>query len=378
LAVEEFNLSEGVGQRTDRQFLQATMDTLRTLASETDGRAIVNRNDLEAGLKQVVRDSSAYYLLGYNSTHVVADGKFHEIKVKARRSGVQVRARKGYWALTKEDMARALAPARPPVPTAVGQALGTIAEPRRGRYIRNWIGTGKSESGRTRVTFVWEPLPPVPGLEPSQGLSVVLQASHGDRVYFRGSVGDEIPPAGQSASRPTDAEAKALPPPRGPAAVAFEADPGPLQIRITVKGEKGETLDTEVRDVTLPDLTAVQVALSTPVVYRTANAREFQALSANPSPVPTASREFRRTERLIVRFDAYAPGSEVPAVTARVLNRVGKGMADLPVRSPQSPATFYQLDLPLAGFAAGEYLIEIKATGASGEAAQLVAIKITS
>jgi VWFA-related protein len=378
LATEEFNLSEGVGQRTDRQVLQATMDTLRTLAGETDGRAIINGNDLEAGLKQVVRDSSAYYLLGYNSTRTTADGKFHEIKVKARRPGVQVRSRKGYWALTKEEMARALAPPPPAVPAAVGQALGSIAEPRRGRYIRDWIGTGKGEGGATRVTFVWEPLPPVPGLESSRSLGVVLQASRGDHVYFRGPVGNETPPAGRTVEPPAGTDPATLPPAREPAAVTFDADPGTLQVRITVKGEKGETLDTDVRDVSVPDLTTVQVALSTPTVYRSANAREFRALLANPSPVPTASREFRRTERLIVRFDAYGPGAEVPVVTARVLNRVGKGMTDLPVRPPQSPATYYQLDLPLAGFAAGEYLIEVKATGAGGEAKQLVAVKITS
>ena len=47
--------------------LDNTMDTLRILADETDGRAIVNSNDLDSGLKQIVRDSSAYYLLGYTS-----------------------------------------------------------------------------------------------------------------------------------------------------------------------------------------------------------------------------------------------------------------------------------------------------------------------
>jgi hypothetical protein len=160
--------------------------------------------------------------------------------------------------------------------------------------------------------------------------------------------------------------------------VTFDADPGPLQLRIAVTGEKGETLDTDMRDVKVPDLTGVQIALSTPSVYRSANAREFQALAANPSPVPTASREFRRTERLIVRFDAYAPGTDVPVVSARVLNRAGNGMADLPVRAPQAPGTFYQLDLPLAGFAAGEYLIEVKAKGVEGEATELVPVKITS
>ena len=87
--------------------LQMTQDTLRSLADETDGRAIVNRNDLAPGLAQIVRDSSAYYLLGYNSTQAPTDGKFHEIKVRVKRRGVDVRARKGYWALTAEDTVRA-------------------------------------------------------------------------------------------------------------------------------------------------------------------------------------------------------------------------------------------------------------------------------
>ena len=48
--------------------LNNTIDTLRILADETDGRAIVNSNDLDRGLRQIVKDSSAYYLLGYTST----------------------------------------------------------------------------------------------------------------------------------------------------------------------------------------------------------------------------------------------------------------------------------------------------------------------
>ncbi len=377
LATGEFGLNEGVGQQTDRQLLQSTMESLRTLAEETDGRAIINRNDLDAGLQQVVRDSSAYYLLGYNSSNTTADGKFHEIKVRIKRPGVQVRARKGYWALTKEEMARALAPPRPPVPTAVSKALGSIAEPRQGRYIRQWIGTGKGEGGRTRVTFAWDPLPPVPGVERSQRLGVVLQAARGTRIYYNGPVGDQ-PPPGDAAARPPAGATEHPTPAPAPAAVTFEADPGPLQVRITIKSEKGETLDSEVRDLPVPDLTKIRVALSTPAVYRTTNAREFQALMASASPVPTPAREFRRTERLVVRFEVYAPGSEAPAVSARVLNRMGKGMADLPVKAPQPSSTVYQLDLPLAGFAAGEYLIEVKATGPSGEAVELVPIKITS
>ena len=369
LATSEFNLSENVGGETDRQMLQATLDTLRTLATQTDGRAIVNRNDLDGALQQVVRDASAYYLLGYNSTHTAPDGKFHEIKVRVKRPGVQVRARRGYWALTREELDKALKPPRPPVPTAVDKALESMAAPRRGRYIRDWIGTGRGEGGKTRVTFAWQALPPVPGLEPTPGVSVTLEASRGDRVFYRGAVGAaaQAPAGGGPASGDI----------REASAVMFDAEPGPLECRIVVKGERGETLDTEQRSVTVPDLTKVQVALSTPTVFASANAKEFRALLANAAPTPTPSREFRRVDRLLVRFEVYAPGSEAPAVTARVLNRLGGGMADLPVRPPQPPGAFYQLDLPLAGFAPGEYLIEVKARSASGEATELVPLKVS-
>jgi hypothetical protein len=53
-------------------------DTLRELAEDTDGKAIVNRNALAEGLDQILRDSSLYYLLGYSSTVAQADGKFHQ------------------------------------------------------------------------------------------------------------------------------------------------------------------------------------------------------------------------------------------------------------------------------------------------------------
>ncbi len=100
LSTGEFDIADNISGRTSQAALTSTMDTLRTLAENTDGRAIVNRNDLGKGMQQIIRDASAYYLLGYNSTQAPQDGKFHEIKVRVKRPGVQVRARKGYWALT--------------------------------------------------------------------------------------------------------------------------------------------------------------------------------------------------------------------------------------------------------------------------------------
>ena len=127
LATGDFDITANISMTTSQASLNASMDTLRSLAENTDGRAIVNRNDLAGGLKQIVRDSSAYYLVGYNSTQAPTDGKFHEIEVRVKRPGVQVRARRGYWAYTEDDVRRAAAgPSATGPPSEVTKALAAI------------------------------------------------------------------------------------------------------------------------------------------------------------------------------------------------------------------------------------------------------------
>ena len=156
----EFDINENVGLQTDSKYLDVDDGhAARRWPSNTDGRAIVNRNDLAVGMKQIMRDSSAYYLIGYNSSQAPTDGKFHEIKVRVKRPGVQVRARKGYWALNAEETARALAPPKPSAPKPVEAALdAAVSRPSRASVVRTWIGTSRGENGKTRVTFVWEPI----------------------------------------------------------------------------------------------------------------------------------------------------------------------------------------------------------------------------
>ena len=129
------------------------------LADNTDGRAIVNRNDLAAGMKQIMRDASGYYLLGYTSTAAPTDGRFHTIDVRVKRPGVEVRSRKGYCAYTAEDVARASAPPKAGPPKEISNALNAIAAPASaGHAARFWTGTDWQAGGQPRVTFVWEPL----------------------------------------------------------------------------------------------------------------------------------------------------------------------------------------------------------------------------
>ncbi len=367
----EYGIDEAVGPRQDSRSLQMTQDTLRSLADETDGRAIVNRNDLGPGLAQIVRDSSYYYLLGYNSTQSPNDGKFHEIRVRVRRRGVDLRARKGYWALTAEEAVRATTIV-PETPKPVQQALASIATSvQAGKYVRTWLGTARADGGKTRVTLIWEPLAAVPGARrdlPQPGrVSVIAAQMNGDLV-FRG----RAPDAALASTAPP--ATPAAPPAAGPQRLVFDAPPGELELRLSVEAAAGGgVLDSEIRRITVPDLTTPDAALSTPRVHRARTARDFQTLAADAVAVPVASREFSRTERLLIRFDVY--GTATPA--AALLNRNGDKMADVPVAPAKTGGT-HQIDMGLSSMAIGEYVIEITAKGATGDAKELVPIRIGS
>ena len=90
------------------------------------------------------------------------------------------------------------------------------------------------------------------------------------------------------------------------------------------------------RDVVVPDLSAPEIIIATPKVWAARTAREFTALATGTPPAPTLTREFRRTERLLVRFDALAPGTAPPTVTAQLLNQQGIKMSDVTVTAGSS------------------------------------------
>lgn len=354
LSTGEFDVADNISIKTSLEALGSTQDTLRVLAEETDGRAIVNRNDLAKGMQQIIRDSSYYYLVGYNSSQAPRDGKFHEIKVRVKRPGAQIRARKGYWALTPGETARASAAPAPGVAPEINRALASLAQPVRGRYVRTWIGTSPGADGKTKVTFVWEPMPIAPGTRRAEAHGVaLLAASPGGELYFKG--------------------------PAPASSVTFDVPPGPMQLRVGIEDDSRSTLDTDEREIIIPDLTRPELALSTPRLHLARNAREYQTLVQDPAPVPSPTREFRRTDRLMVRGEATGAGSASLTFTARLLNRQGQRISDVPVAPEAGAQVAYRLDLPLASFAPGDYLLEIAASSeGQTPATELVAFRVGS
>ncbi len=369
LATSEFAIDQpAVNARTDAQYLRTTTETLRVLSDNSDGRALVGRNDLTIAMKQIVVDSSAYYLLGYNSTLSAPDGKFHEITVKVKRPGVQVRHRRGYWALTPEDAAKLEAAATAAATAKPNRVEASLAATvvHHSRVIRTWIGTERGENGRTRVTFVWEPMPKLPG-EPvrdgERAVRVALTALSPDGPqYFRGRVPDAA--GTQAATASTGFR------------VAFDAQPGKMQLRLSVEGTGAEVIDSETREIVVPDLTSPQTSFGTPEVFRARTLPEFQRLKSDPQPVPAVAREFSRTERLMLRVPVYGPAGSTPALTAHLVNRTGQVMSELPVAAPDATRRATQIELPLANLSPGEYAIALTATGDGGDAKELVAFRV--
>jgi VWFA-related protein len=97
-------LYSGAGQRALRDSFHNQQETLFTLASDTGGKAMLDSNDLTAGMTQVQKDINSYYILTYASSNTAQDGRYHKIQVKLapRLSTLKAKLdyRQGYYGPT--------------------------------------------------------------------------------------------------------------------------------------------------------------------------------------------------------------------------------------------------------------------------------------
>ena len=113
----------------DLALLKMHHDSLAEFATGTDGLFLLESNDLHTQLRRIADDLASYYLMGYYSTNAKLDGRFRTIKVRAKRPGVEVRAREGYRAASASEVAAGRAAADLVIPeekASVTRALGTI------------------------------------------------------------------------------------------------------------------------------------------------------------------------------------------------------------------------------------------------------------
>lgn len=326
----------------DMRNLRDRIETLQTLAENTDGVAVINNNDIEKGLRRMADDLTSYYLLGYYSTNTTLDGRFRQIKVRVKQPGVHVRARRGYLAATEREMTESRRAAPAPVPEHIARAHTALA-------------------GLAR-------------LRPSSPFRAHAVAVQGDvtTVWVAGELKFPAAEAGNaeiivSAGGSTSSAAAAL--------VAGQRGfvlPIPLEVRTS------EPLDIRVRigqgagQPPLTDMMKVDAVegLVHPLMYR-------RGPSTGNRVQPVGEPAFSRTER--ARF-------EIPAVAGatltegRVLDRNG-GVLELPVtlaeRTDEAGQRWLTAEVILAPLAAGDYIVELSGAVGGGEEKVLTAIRVT-
>jgi VWFA-related protein len=101
-----------VDQSEWRTYIQKTTSTLRYMAEETGGFAVVNTNDIAGELKRVDAETSDYYVLGYYSTNPDPTKRTRALAVTVDRPGVSIASRRAYSLKTPGQL-----PTPPPLKT---------------------------------------------------------------------------------------------------------------------------------------------------------------------------------------------------------------------------------------------------------------------
>ena len=313
-------------------------DSLRTLAENSDG-LMVATNDFNSGLRRIVDDMSAYYMLGYYSTNTKFDGNYRRIDVKVLAPGASVKARRGYVSPPPDPKPGDPGPApKPGVPSGVAEALGVLSRLRPSAEVFTY------------------------GVATPTELSVVVELASGQVSATAWAKGAEVhvtPAGGAAVTGRIEAGWRAvhvrLPRPAGP---------GPFRLNVKVTGTGVDAVLNESVEI------AARAAgvLGDPIAFRAA-----------PAPVsplrPVADYQFWRTERVHVEWPVQGP---LDRRQARLLSKDGSGLA-VPVTLSERDSNgraVLAADLNLAPLAVGDYVIEVVAAIGTDEVRRYVPIRV--
>jgi len=90
------DIDEQVDPQQWNEYVRKSQDSLRVIAEETGGIAVVNQNDFSKALKRIDAETSDYYVLGYYSKNPDASKRRRQVEVKVARKGASTWFRKEY------------------------------------------------------------------------------------------------------------------------------------------------------------------------------------------------------------------------------------------------------------------------------------------
>ncbi len=346
------------------------------LAEATGGRRVRATNTPEAHVSQMFRESSAYYLIGYQTTHARADGRFRRISVRVNRPGLDVRTRTGYFAPQPSK-------GKSPTRTVVQQVDQAIQQgfPVSDVLLRATTAAFAARSGRTAelvgVLALRDPAPigSTPGAAaPRKRVEVVAAAFDMEgrsKGLYRQTLELTFPPDARSGS-----EFEVMS--RLPLA------PGRYEIRIAavVDGRAGSVFTT----VEIPRFEKDPLSLSGVVLEkRPAPLASSRSLFADLLPVtPTAARIFGPGDEAVAFLRVYQGGTRPPepvVMTVRLTDahdvvrstNTWRLLPDAFARARTADVTW---PLTGEGLVPGDYLLTFEATAEDRRAVQHLRFRV--
>jgi len=340
----------------------AVKEVLRTLAADTGGRAILNRNDLESGIKQILKETESYYVLAWKPLAVESGKpKFNMLKVSIKgQPGLRVLARKGFYSAGPPPLAdnkptpkESKAPALKPSETELRAAI-TSAFPRRQLGLASYT-TYSNETADTYKIITFADLANYQ-LKPGAG----SKAGEVDfYVVLLNDAGKSITSIGQKVNI---AETSAQPF-RVTATLPNMLPPGLYQVRVAARDALSGRIGSSFQWIEVPKFKQGELAVSS-LILAEVTGRAGEALALD------AERRFARSSSMLIQMFVYnaLASNGVPdvAITLQVL-QAGKqvigsrpqsisaqGVTDL-VRLP------YGSEIPLSALAPGRYTLKVTA-----------------
>ena len=332
-----------------------------SLAADSGGFTVRNSNDLAAGLKRIADETRVYYLIGYNPTNAARDGAFRKIEVKVRgRRGLEVRARKGYYAPSD----RARAPEAPPGTDPVFQAA--LDSPyeiediplRMTHFVRD-----ETALDRARVFLAAEVDIRRLGLQEKDGqsqgslqyLMVAVQREGGQFFRFDQTLDLALPPEAREQISRTWL----------PVVREYELPTGRYRAKMIVRDKTNGRMGTVIHDFEVPDLKPFRV--STPVLSDVREGTE----AGNPGDrlAILVRRDFPPSGSLFCQVDVYRAVKEessgMPRVSMSYEVRRDAGTLltrDAPslIRPTPDAALSRMIGFPLEGASPGEYELVLR------------------
>ena len=356
-------LFSGDSVRQQFQQLNASQDSLTTLAADTGGRAFTDSNDFGEAFSRAQRDLSAYYLIGYGSTNNSKDGRFRKIEVKVNRRNTKIEARAGYYA--ERDFAHTNRQDREGMLDEQLTAAVSLTD------LPLVVGTGwfRQEVNRFYVPIALA----IPGsaVPPST-------TPNATKVSFdvRGLVRDE---QGRTVGRIRDtldvpaADGGSL----SGRLVLYQSGvtlpPGRFSVKVVVRENATGTIGSFEAPIAVPSLRDAGMKVSPPVIS-TQLQPAGKERTANPlvrdgvQLLPNLTRAVSRNQSVYFYFEVYDPALADAAPDLRTSLAFYRGnvkVYETPVvertmiDDPARKAVLFQLEVPASAFTPGTYTCQV-------------------